>query len=357
MNTHKLSKIDAIDGLRGLAILGVIYHHTFSSTVYASVSFPNFLRGGWLGVNLFFILSGFVLYRPYLLGDKKMENWQEVGTFYKARFFRLYPLFAFNVFASLFIPTQVTNEMYKSAFLALSTLSAYDPTPAFFPLINWVLWSLVVEIWFSLLFPLILLGIKKWGIYANLVFFLTFSLIFKYIGVFYFPEMEMMKHSWFCRIDDFFVGIFLCHMYYQKNQNVTKYAIGKLILGIFLILGAMTAFDLIRRQQLSNSVSPLLYTLLQLGFSLLILAALHPHNLWNAFCSLRPLRLIGMMCFSLYVWHGIFIEKLIPKETFQNYTVYFVFIFIFSALTYRFVEFGHKRNTLALFLLDKENMT
>ena len=72
-----------------IAILLVMYHHIISIDVVRHV--PYLFGQGWLGVNLFFALSGFVLFLPYRMHERTLESWSDVKAFYVRRFFRLYP--------------------------------------------------------------------------------------------------------------------------------------------------------------------------------------------------------------------------------------------------------------------------
>ena len=87
-----------LDILRGVAILGVIWHHTYfeylsRKTVYFTISdihiYPHIFNNGWLGVNAFFVLSGFVLFNPDFLDNCDAKR------FYVKRFLRLSPLYLF----------------------------------------------------------------------------------------------------------------------------------------------------------------------------------------------------------------------------------------------------------------------
>jgi peptidoglycan/LPS O-acetylase OafA/YrhL len=77
-------------------------------------------------------------------------------------------------------------------------------------------------------------------------------------------------------------------------------------------------------------------------------------NLISLKKSFKPLQLLGMMCFSIYVWHGVLIKPLV-SETFNalDYPFYFIVVFVLSALTYRFVEFRQDPSFRKLFLIEK----
>src|ERR1019366_5166991 len=98
-----MKRLAVINGLRGYAILGVIYFHLigvffnrpgwFTFSIGNLPVFPlTYLGHGWLGVDLFFILSGFVLYLPYANGSRELKTKDHLWTFYKNRASRLLPL-------------------------------------------------------------------------------------------------------------------------------------------------------------------------------------------------------------------------------------------------------------------------
>src|SRR5690242_8532584 len=94
-------RLSFINGLRGVALLGVVLHHSFFHRFRYGLETgrlgPLEVLGssGWLGVNLFFFLSGFVLYYPYLLGRRRMESLADVRWFLRHRAERLLPLYLF----------------------------------------------------------------------------------------------------------------------------------------------------------------------------------------------------------------------------------------------------------------------
>ena len=117
-----MPKLGVINGLRGFAILAVIYHHVFSrftgpgfgSFELAGITFLplTHLANGWLGVNLFFILSGFVLSYPYFLQNRDFASAEEIKRYYIHRAKRLLPLYYFSIFfCAIFIvhPTSATS--------------------------------------------------------------------------------------------------------------------------------------------------------------------------------------------------------------------------------------------------------
>src|SRR5580658_329062 len=115
------TRSDAIDILRAFGVLGTIFQHTYFSRTNATVwfvqlgkhrVFPFIFANGWLGVSMFFLLSGFVLYRPTIATDSA-----SIWRFYKHRAWRLWPLLIFFTFTTnLMISGSARNAMGYSIF-------------------------------------------------------------------------------------------------------------------------------------------------------------------------------------------------------------------------------------------------
>ena len=329
-----------------MALLMVIFHH-LPIHAWFQTRFVYFFPHTYTGVNLFFILSGFVLYRYYLLNNIKSITLSETWSFYKKRFFRLYPLFLLNGVVLVFFLYDGQKEYVWSLIKALSTYSVFTDTD-FMPNFNWVLWSLMMEIWFSILFPILLWMISKTSIYKAGVIVLFISLVSRLL-----PQMfPLVGHAFavLSRLDDFYLGFFVCYLFYEKQFVLRSYH-KKILLGSILVLVSACLY--------SHIVSDYYFSvfennLFQLGFGMLTLSLLLSEG-WSAkLFSAKPLQLLGMMCFSIYVWHGVLIKQLVSDQfNLLDYPFYFVVLFVLSSLTYRFVEFGQEPSWKRLFLLEK----
>jgi peptidoglycan/LPS O-acetylase OafA/YrhL len=345
--SDEISTKAIIDGLRGIAILTVLFHHTFSSLVINH--FPHGIRHGWLGVNLFFVLSGLVLFRPYYLGERSLRSWQEVLTFYRRRLWRLYPLFAISCIVSLWIKG-VTYENVQNFFLTISALSAFTRTE-FLPSLNWVLWSLVVEIWFSLFFPFVVWALRRFGYLRVGLSIFILSLATRAAGLVIFPSvpgiftLNPLKDGFIGRFDDFFLGMLICHVFYGGYQPLRLRPPFLFGLGLAVTVTAVRGWDLMLYGVFPPLAEALLYNVVQLGFFLLIVGALrigaplaHARGSWG-------LRLHGAMCYSLYVWHGAL------YDVFTRPWSYLAAVYLVALVSFRWIEFGGAKDWRTLFRL------
>lgn len=329
-----------------MALLMVIFHH-LPIHAWFQTRFVYFFPHTHTGVNLFFILSGFVLYRYYLLNNIKSLTLGETWSFYKKRFFRLYPLFLLNGVVLVFFLYDGQKEYVWSLVKALTTFSVFT-NAEFMPSFNWVLWSLMVEIWFSILFPILLLMISKTSIYKAGVIVLVISLLSRLL-----PQIfPSLGHAFavLSRLDDFYLGFLVCYLLYEKKATLHSYQ-QKIFFGSILVLIFACLYSHIVS---ANYFLIFENNLLQLGFGMLTLSLLLSEGWGAKLFSFKPLQLLGMMCFSIYVWHGVLIKQLVSDQfNLLDYPFYFVVLFVLSAITYRFVEFGQESSFRKLFLFER----
>jgi peptidoglycan/LPS O-acetylase OafA/YrhL len=94
-----------------------------------------------------------------------------------------------------------------------------------------------------------------------------------------------------------------------------------------------------------------------MAFSLFLFGSLFAGSLFRSLFENWPLQLLGCMCYSIYAWHGIVMNDMIPPDTslladaLRLVAPFTVLILALSALSYRYIEFGHRRDWKALFLL------
>ena len=375
MSENTSSKIDVINGLRGLSILGVLYHHSLAyytppgwrgiEAGGLSLSPIPFLANGWMSVNLFFLLSGFVLYLPYAQGARRLETRSDLAAFYKRRWLRLMPLFYFCLAVSwifFYHPHPVQPRDWLDLLILGSTGFVFSER-LFFPPCNWVLWSLGVEIWFSLVFPLLVVAVKRIGWWRLLTGVCLLALGVRFWGTWADPNprlspyLNYIKDSLAGRLDDFAVGMLLAFLFLRAGKAVTlgrRYSRVLVMAGFLICVAASVMWDNIVLGRISWIVKPFTNLVLDAGLGLLLWGALGlPPGLWRGLLECRPLQVVGMMCYSLYVWHMIVIYRVVAQPAYfdaVHMITSLVLLLIVAGLTYRYIEFGHVRDWRGLFL-------
>lgn len=145
------AKMPELDSLRGVAILLVVFYHGFfwsnnlTGLTGAAKFLVNLTRIGWLGVNLFFVLSGFLI-TGILVDSLAQKNY--FRRFYVRRALRILPAFYALLLILVFIPSQSRAYLLLS-FFYLSNLAS----PLGIPMTYTILWSLAVEEHFYFVWP------------------------------------------------------------------------------------------------------------------------------------------------------------------------------------------------------------
>lgn len=185
IETVHLAKLDVV---RGFAILCVFFFHTLGPIFktdrlswsglwldFSSAPHPSFyvfypLTFGWIGVPVFFVLSGFLIHYSYLKSDRF-----SIFAFYYKRVWRIYPSFIVAlVFCTLFNWIQGVNPDPNQ--IMTHILMIYNFDDRYIGGINGSFWSLAVEFQLYLIYPILLLLRRKFGIRKSLIIILAISL-------------------------------------------------------------------------------------------------------------------------------------------------------------------------------------
>ncbi|MBS0514738.1 MAG: acyltransferase [Proteobacteria bacterium] len=351
--------LPALDLLRGFAILGVLWHHLFFKAVFHTgwwmtsnspfAFMASWTCNGWLGVNLFFILSGFVLYLPFAIEQRTFAGKDDVLEFYRKRARRLLPLYYFSVILLMGVAGRFSAKEY----LALLTCLFNFTNVTFMPELNAALWSLGIEIWFSLLFPFFVICISRISWRRALPGILLAALFVRLLGEasrsFSLGDYDILnpvKDSVIGRMDDFVIGMGIAALHARGYRVAHPGRV--LILGLAALTATFTYADYCFSGALPPLSIALVNTLFQLSAVLLMLALLALNHV-----RCRPIELIGMMCYSIYIWNFVVIIHVAPSAAFTKHPwpSFLEFLSIMIPLTwlsYRYIEFGHVRQTSQL---------
>ena len=341
-----------IDSLRALAVLAVIFYHLEES----------FLPGGFVGVDIFFAISGFVITKS--LVERRPKSVLSFFTgFYRRRFVRIAPalfvyLFIVAGLASYFIPKASLSggiyETAKWAIFGISNIQLVESSDGYFaermdfnPFIQ--TWSLGVEEQFYLVYPLILASLvfallKSRKLLANISVVLLAALTLVSL-VISFWQTNQDQLSAFYLLPSRFWELSLGGLLYLlvTQRNLTANLSSSVKRSLFLAGSLLVILSLILANDLSFpfwwALPPVLGTLL------LIDAA---NNLSNTsesrlakVLTSRPIVYLGKISFSLYLWHwGIFVlmRWTIGLYAWWQELLGLALTLVAGALSYKFVE-------------------
>lgn len=361
--------IPEIDGLRAFAIAGVVYVHVTWNSLGPHVANSPIaewwlplrlvLEGGWLGVNLLFFLSGLVLYLPYARGGRRMAGWSDAQAFICRRARRLMPLYGIVGILALTLGLQKpfdpsTSRSWIDLATFLTVTFNFSPV-TFAPRYLYPLWSLGIEIWFSLLFPLLL------PLYLRHRALLLATSVLVTLGLRWWAEIPQssIALNWIgdslpARLPDFLFGMLAADLALARSRLLNPMTF--LLLGVGGVFAGLAVwhFWFLTILPVEAAIIPTL--LLDLGFLFGVGFLLTHRTPLNALLRLWPVRIIGAMSYSVYLWHVPLLHRLVllPPYSFAEkilaLSVFLVFLLALSALSYRFIEFGH-RPAREIFLL------
>jgi peptidoglycan/LPS O-acetylase OafA/YrhL len=346
-----------VDILRGIAIIGVMFHHFFNLSIMGRLSNIDYrpfgvnalaLNNGWLGVNLFFVLSGLVLYRPEIIVSKSA-----VKKYYISRIRRLWPLYFILIF---FITTVTIKDWWSLIFYEVFLLSGlHDLWPySWMPIpVLWVLWSLGVEILFSIALPAILIAMARYGFWRTLLVIMLSAFIYRcFADQLYWaltatpktsdPRLNPLKDNIFGRVDDFVIGMAAAKLI-SKRLVFSPFVpiIGILCLAI---VGASWAnLSLLgQRTVLLSIFASTLHPLFSVS-TLVLIVNFSRLESWNS-AIFSPVAFFGTTCYSAYLVHAI-LQKYCGFAASGAYIAdvwhfleYFFLTFCVSAFLFVFVE-------------------
>jgi peptidoglycan/LPS O-acetylase OafA/YrhL len=163
-------RLDVLDGLRGIAIALVVWYHVtlVSGQAYGPLTY--LAQAGFLGVELFFFISGFCLFYPYaraLIDGRPMPT---LRRFFERRFLKIVPsyLLALAVFTCVY-HAQFANPQELGIQLLSHLTFLHTLSPQTYGAISGPLWTIGVEVQFYLLFPLIVPWFRRSPVFAYLI--------------------------------------------------------------------------------------------------------------------------------------------------------------------------------------------
>ena len=351
-------RLPALTSLRFFAAFHVVIFHFQAMQIFIGPAwFQKLSSIGYVGVSFFFVLSAFILVYTYAGRPMILKN------FWRARFARIYPAYAFSllVTAPFFFYAVLTmnipffvwakTHLKLASALVLSLLQAWVPPAA----LTWnaVAWSLSVEAFFYVLFPFLLLVLVRRSqpqlLLIAAVSWLT-SLVFSGSYVVLNPDrlsivnadvlgafwLNALKFNPLARLPEFLLGM-ACGFLFLRSRRESKLASLLVLSGIAALVvvvffNAAIPYPILHTALLAPAFAAIVY-----GF------ALRPN--WGTILENPWLVLCGDASYSLYLLHsmivGMYFHSTTGQLRYQSPMGILVFVLIavsISALVYRFIE-------------------
>ena len=324
-----------IDGLRAVAVLAVLGYHLGIS----------WFSGGFVGVDVFFVISGYLI-GALILQDVKLGAFSLLG-FYARRIKRIAPAFAamaasIMVLAYfLLLPAEYVRLAWSTLFAALSITNIYfanhmgyfDAPAAAQILLH--TWSLGVEEQFYLVFPLLVLLTTRYApkllnTGVGLLWIGSFAL--SAVGAFESPQSTFYLAP--ARAWEMLLGVLLAiYPWTMVRHNAARNLMA--VLGLAMIVFSIVVYSVETPFPGAAALVPCL------GAALIIAAGQAGDSLVGRLLSLPPVVFVGLISYSLYLWHWpvIFFERSVAEVlTTTSRLLVVLYSFVLAILSWQFVE-------------------
>jgi peptidoglycan/LPS O-acetylase OafA/YrhL len=354
--------ITSIDGLRAIAVTAVVLYHLGIS----------WIPGGFLGVDLFFVISGYVITR-LILDSINQSSALDLRAFYAARIRRIFPGLIFMVictiiFIGVWAPEAIKRFLSDLPYALTGTINwllvarnqDYFETIGRPPLLQHT-WSLAVELQFYLIWPIILLTVLKYFGKKNIA---RIALIIAMISgtTLFFVSLQLdqanakqISHIYFgtdTHSLGLFLGAALAVSWIPQNlsANIEKRAQDVIdAIGVVGLLGLISIFLFI--DQSNANLYRIAFPLAGIFGCLVIISLVHPASRFAPLISTAPFRWVGQRSYGIYVWHWVIFQVTRPSvdlsgQTWALYLARVLLVLALADISLRWVEIPFRQGVV-----------
>jgi len=340
-----MNRLESMDVLRGIASLLVLLFHMEELGV---ASWPHYFYWGWIGVDLFFVLSGFFITICVL----KPRKW-DPKKFIERRFYRIAPPYYISMVLVVtltgfyFISTGngLLHVLYHILFLHTYIDGAHGS-------INGVYWSLGVEFSFYIFMMVMAKHIRGREFSLKLIILMIVSSWAWRAGCYFLLPEEVMRRfilstQLFGMLDEFALGIMMAFIYLRHVSHGLRFSWPWVYIFLFSGIGLVALFVYNLNADYWSNFKSMVFsrTYLAIGFSLIMLSFifLESEAYFHKICKYSGLPFLGTVSYSLYLYHlPIINSALSSKDNVSSNHVLalsvLVSVLLVSMVSYRFFE-------------------
>ena len=354
--------ITSIDGLRTIAVTAVLLYHLGIS----------WIPGGFLGVDLFFVISGYVITR-LILDSINQSSALDLRAFYAARIRRIFPGLIFMVictiiFIGVWAPEAIKRFLSDLPYALTGTINwllvarnqDYFETVGRPPLLQHT-WSLAVELQFYLIWPIILLTVLKYFGKKNIARIALIIAMISGIALFFVSlqldqaNAKQISHIYFgtdTHSLGLFLGAALAVSWIPQNlsANIEKRAQDVIdAIGVVGLLGLISIFLFI--DQSNAGLYRIAFPLAGIFGCLVIISLVHPASRFAPLISTAPFRWIGQRSYGIYIWHWVVFQVTRPSvdlsgQTWALYLARVLLVLALADISLRWVEIPFRQGVV-----------
>ncbi|MBS1550152.1 MAG: acyltransferase [Bacteroidetes bacterium] len=343
------NRIFGYDLVRSVAVMLVLFGHSIGLIYSGSDSFYFSFLSGFFGVELFFVLSGVLIGNILIRVFSSEDVFNNLKKFFIRRWLRTLPLYYLMLLiywiGNLYFDSIQNDDvaLWKYIFFIQNF---FNIQPTFFG----VSWSLCVEEWFYVLFPTVLLLIKKIlqkcsNYYLFVISIFVFTSFFLLVRIFDFNDLQFtfyegVRKITFYRLDSISYGILVAVGIHYLKDKVIAYKYFLFVLGLIVLL--FNQYFIIKDFYIHlNYFNTIYYSILGLG-----LAMLFPFFFDLKFSEGKTYKVItftSKISYSLYLVHWL-VYKVIMFPLFNyvhhhiKFLAFLIFSFLIAFISYELVE-------------------
>lgn len=330
--------IPALDGIRGVAVILVLLVHFIPPVAMqwrvAEWFMKIFSTGGWIGVDLFFVLSGFLITGILLRTRKEPDYFKN---FYMRRTLRIVPVYFLALFIlfgvlPLFISTPrfsvlQENQLYFWLYatniglftVGRDAMNADVAAPAIY-------WSLAIEEHFYLIWPAVVFFCSTRTLKTVCISLIVASFAIRCIVILALGERSLVLFLTPCKMDGLAAGALVAVFLHESGMTALQAKIKPAAIAIAVLSGILLAYFLYMKGLWAGHWFIVVFgipMLVAVFSSVLIVAVAAPSSILARLLSSRPLRFFGKYSYGMYVIHALILPGLLVLLPTEHWFVAF----------------------------------
>lgn len=353
-----------LTGLRGFAATWVMLLHFYALTPNHpkaftlgefQLDFSPFISLGWIGVHIFFVLSGFLLSVPFIRWMEGKKAYPKLPNYYAKRILRVFPAYYFQLMIVLILSVTIGYKDlpgWESFLLHLFMLINIEPW--FVQPLEGVWWTLPTELSFYLVLPLIAVLAHRLGIVVVLLLSVGLTVAFRYWFFLMFAEqgegvLVARTERFPGHISLFVIGMMASYLFqkYKPILQRTRVCNYLLLISVVILFCMGHLILTLANEGLYHNGHYMFFfwnSINAIGIAMLILSIAAKHWLCRILFENRFILFLGVISYSIYLWHFL-IMTLVKRYIFTDmevnwplFMVSFPIVALVSALSYQFIE-------------------